>query len=465
MINNFKEFRIAKHFFLLNAIFLLLSLCIVNISIAEEEFPWELFYPAIIKKSIDIDVVRVGNKGTYHSIQEAIDSARDGAIIQVSQGTYFENLIITDPKRLTLQGGWNQEFTSLSGDSSLTVIDGGENDSVFYIQDDHGGTISLRIEGFTIQNGKAHKGGGFFIQSLIGSINVTLTNNTISRNIANNEGGGIRVNSQNMGSAVVTLTGNVITGNTVTHLNLELQGGWEGGGIAAYSASSGTTTLQLTNNLITENKVGWGGGGILGYAFGSNSMTNIVLTNNIIAWNEAEMGAAIFSCSGITDPAYLIPGGSVIWTLTNNIITGNIASKWVGGIVLYSGSIYGDGGTISLSSHNDIIWGNPDSYQSPQLAVIVEEGKSGIATAEVKYSDIGPIESIPGGTYTIDNVINADPQFVDPINHVLLLKDDSPCVDAGDPSSAYQDYSRPPAKGTERDDMGAYGGPNNFFWP
>ncbi|MEE9474406.1 MAG: hypothetical protein V3V36_01900, partial [Candidatus Hydrothermarchaeaceae archaeon] len=60
----------------------------------------------------------------FASIQEAIDSARDGSTILVSQGTYLETLTITAPKTLTLQGGWNQEFTSRSDNSSLTVIDG-----------------------------------------------------------------------------------------------------------------------------------------------------------------------------------------------------------------------------------------------------------------------------------------------------------------------------------------------------
>ena len=53
MIENFTKYRIAKHCLLLKAVFLLLSLCIVDISFAAEEFPWEIFYPAIIKKSID----------------------------------------------------------------------------------------------------------------------------------------------------------------------------------------------------------------------------------------------------------------------------------------------------------------------------------------------------------------------------------------------------------------------------
>ena len=59
MINPLTKHRIAKHWLLLNLIFLLLSLCIVNSSFADEkeveDFPWEIFYPAFIKKSIDKD--------------------------------------------------------------------------------------------------------------------------------------------------------------------------------------------------------------------------------------------------------------------------------------------------------------------------------------------------------------------------------------------------------------------------
>jgi hypothetical protein len=49
----------VKYCLFLNVIFLLLSLCIVNGSFADEkeaeDFPWEIFYPAIIKKSMDKD--------------------------------------------------------------------------------------------------------------------------------------------------------------------------------------------------------------------------------------------------------------------------------------------------------------------------------------------------------------------------------------------------------------------------
>ncbi|KPJ57045.1 hypothetical protein AMJ49_02715 [Parcubacteria bacterium DG_74_2] len=432
--------------------------------------------------------LRVGGYGAYFSLQEAINSASDGDTIQVSQGTYLENITIAVPKALTLQGGWNQEFTSRDDDNSLTVIDGMGKGSVLSIHANPGETITLTIEGFTIRNSKAYKSGGIFIESdgfinaaLVnnnisgnmaqkgggitiqsnngGSINATLVNNTISGNIVEEAGGGIFVSSA--GLAEITLTENVITENIVS--NLFEKPPCDGGGIAAYASGLGVTTLRLTNNLITDNEAA-AGGGIWGYAYGpDDAVVTIVLTNNIIVRNKAVYGAGIMFGSGQTD-SFTKPGGSVICTLANNTITGNIASVGEGGIHLHSGSSYGAGGLISLSSQNDIIWGNTDLRMGPQLLAIVEGGEPGIATAKVSYSDIGSIQSSGGGTHTLDHAINVDPLFVDSANQVFLLQDDSPCIDAGNPDSVYNDGCRPPAKGTERNDIGAYGGENNCYW-
>ena len=57
------------------------------------------------------------------------------------------------------------------------------------------------------------------------------------------------------------------------------------------------------------------------------------------------------------------------------------------------------------------------------------------------------------------------PLFVDPANQVYLLQDSSPCIDSGTSNSFLHDGQQPPARGTERNDMGAYGGPNNHEWP
>ncbi len=44
------------------------------------------------------------------------------------------------------------------------------------------------------------------------------------------------------------------------------------------------------------------------------------------------------------------------------------------------------------------------------------------------------------------------------------LQDSSPCIDAGDPDSQWNDACLPPGKGSARNDMGVYGGPYNCGW-
>jgi hypothetical protein len=62
--------------------------------------------------------------------------------------------------------------------------------------------------------------------------------------------------------------------------------------------------------------------------------------------------------------------------------------------------------------------------------------------------------------------ISSDPLFTDTENNNFILQVNSPCVDAGNPHSAYNDNEDPenpgqalwPAQGTVRNDMGAFGG-------
>jgi len=58
----------------------------------------------------------------------------------------------------------------------------------------------------------------------------------------------------------------------------------------------------------------------------------------------------------------------------------------------------------------------------------------------------------------IDGNISQDP-LCEPPDY--FLSSGSPCIDAGNPEPAYNDSCRPPGMGTERCDMGAYGGPEN----
>jgi uncharacterized protein YbdZ (MbtH family) len=63
-----------------------------------------------------------GGKTTcYTSIQTGIDSAQSYATIAIDQEEYSEEVILDEPKVLTLKGGWDTDFLS---NSSYTVING-----------------------------------------------------------------------------------------------------------------------------------------------------------------------------------------------------------------------------------------------------------------------------------------------------------------------------------------------------
>ena len=456
----------------------------------------------------------VGGTGSYSTVQSAINAANSGDTVKVAQGTYAENISISTSKTVAILGGWSKDFSYRSEDSSLTVIDGKGLKSTFDIHAGANTSINVTLEGVTIRNGKAEKGGGLHAESsgsgvslILNLKNVRISNNksdvdgggfwaessqsgaktelTISNSIisenASREGGaasltsfgggtviavfdlcqislntatdfagGVWINSSG-GSTKVTLSRSAISQNTGANL--------DAGGIGVYASGSGSTTeLTLEKNVIRDNKAGYGGG-VMGYAWGTGALATIALSNNILAGNEALMGGAIFSCSGKTDPG-TIPGGTVNWRLTNNTITANRATQYAGGIQLHSGSNYGDGGSISISMRNDVLWGNSDPQGGVQLYVGVEIGKSGAASADLHYSDVGSIAAYGAGTYSLDQTVNMDPQFADPANYNFLLQTGSPVIDSGDPNPLYNDGQRPPGRGTERADMGAYGGPN-----
>ena len=56
--------------------------------------------------------------------------------------------------------------------------------------------------------------------------------------------------------------------------------------------------------------------------------------------------------------------------------------------------------------------------------------------------------------------ISVDPLCIPPD---YKLDPTSPCIDAGNPSSMFNDFYRPPGQGNERNDMGAHGGPENYL--
>jgi len=104
---------------------------------------------------------------------------------------------------------------------------------------------------------------------------------------------------------------------------------------------------------------------------------------------------------------------------------------------------------------NCILWGD-SAPEGPEIAVVFE------STLTVRYSDVQGGESsvsIHAGCVLEwqEGNIDSNPLFVGGGDY--HLSSGSPCIDAGDPYTSYNDACIPPSMGTERNDMGAYGGP------
>ncbi len=224
-----------------------------------------------------------GNSPCYSSIQEGIIAAGIGASIKVAQGTYYENIFIEMSKEFTLEGGWDNTFQTMSNNPTLTVIDGDTigddigDGSVITVSAGSDIIVVAGIENFTITNGDALPGGGIYIYSDSGNVQLTLLNNIIILNTGT-YGGGISVEALNAGTVALILTNNIVANNTGTN----------GGGIYANSTGTGSDVdLTLTNDTITANTSDYGGG--LDLVSSGSGITTVTAKNEIIWGNTASV--------------------------------------------------------------------------------------------------------------------------------------------------------------------------------
>ena len=280
--------------------------------------------------------------------------------------------------------------TEINSYVSQTIIDGSQSGSVVTISS--GENLSAMLNGFTIQNGRALNGGGIVC---IGT-NPIIKNSIITDNVSTKDGGGIFC-WDNANPVLDNLT---IINN---------QAGWSGSGLYSYNSSP-----ILSNITIIGNSSNLDGGGI--YC----SLSNPILNNVLIAKNTARLGG------GIRAETNSVP------ELVN--------------VTFYSNKARDDGGGIFCSGNsnphlvNTIMWN--DSLNNTEQEIFVETG-----SLDVTYSDI------KGGWNGLGN-INLTPQFIDIAENNFQLRNISPCVNVGNPTS---DFSREPEPNGDRINMGAYG--------
>ncbi len=428
------------------------------------------------------DIINI--PGDQPNIQAGIHAASEGDTILVADGLYIENINFQG-KAITVASHF-----IMDGDTShisATIIDGSQPNhpnlgSVVTLNS--GEDTTSVLAGFTITggtgtvlgNGNRFGGGIHIINS-----SAFIRNNIIEFNAINhpadNFGGGIYAGLFQNRDMIIEhnlIRNNSLTSTNVTEFCL-------GGGIHTYSEE--IETVRITNNRIYDNTitapVAYGGGIAPGY--GGNSTYIIthniikgntvnapqggsggldvynqipVLQNNLIVGNSAPTGGGILfefttsseNTTGMSGRGFGKPAANValkttitdLLNVSNNTVVGNSATDLGGGIGII-------GPTIP-SARNFIVWGNTAPHDA-QISGFID----------LQYSDI---EGGYNGTANID----ADPLFVDHFSY--YLSSNSPCIDAGDPDLVYNDpqdplnpgFGIPPAMGTLRNDMGAYGG-------
>jgi nitrous oxidase accessory protein len=196
--------------------------------------------------------LNVGSGEAYSTIQSAIDASETGDVISVSEGTYYENVILTKSGIVIM--GKNKE---------KTIINGKKTGSVIRIETD-----DVTITGFTIQN----NGGSGKEDAGVSLYNAH--NNMIANSIFINNTAGIAIYSSS--------NNNVITANKI----------WSNGryGINIFSSLDN----KIYGNQIQGNQIGIYADSARGcQIYGNNFMDNkdqAYDNSEMNSWDNAKSG-------------------------------------------------------------------------------------------------------------------------------------------------------------------------------
>jgi hypothetical protein len=298
------------------------------------------------------------------TLREALTNAANGDTINFSiTGTItLTNGVLLVTNNVTILG---------PGPAGLAV-NGNGNSRVFRAQ----GGVSATIAGLTITNGKAlgdfgggiyndHStltvsncsltgnssrfGGSIYNDGVGGTASLSVTDSTISTNMAGIAGAGI-FNNAISGSATLTVANTTFIGNfTASNGN--------GAGIYNDGQSSGSAMLTVVNCTFFANAAYFGSGGGIYNDAGTLTVSASTFSNNL-AYNPGGGGiynpggtstvsASTFSGNSATSGAGIFSGGSSVGSATLSVgastFSGNSASADGGGIFNY-----GFGGTATV---------------------------------------------------------------------------------------------------------------------
>ena len=295
-------------------------------------------------------VVKPDGSGDYTTIQDAIDAAGGGDIIELTDGTFTGN-----GNRDIDYGGKAITIRSQSGNPASCVIDcgGSELDSHrgFHFHSAEGaGSV---LQGVTVTNGHVedqnHVGGGGICCD---GCSPTISNCVISGNSADGDTyhpTGAGISCRNFASP--TITGCVISGNLCGVGGIK--SGY-GGGIYCYSNSC----PAISGCTITGNNATYLGGGLYTYYAGPT------LTGCVLSDNTAGSGGGVFAGDGDS----MLEGCTIV---------GNSAGFAGGGIYCGSEAVSLANTIVAFSSSGGGVYYPPTGRLIPSVVCCDVYGNAG----------------------------------------------------------------------------------------
>jgi hypothetical protein len=324
------------------------------------------------------------------TIQGGINIAKDGDTVLVLSGTYYENIDFKGKKILVAS---NYIFDSKESTIQKTIIDGNNKASVVTFNSKEDSTAS--IQGFTIMHGCNTDGGGIFCEES----SPVIAHNIIRENIAKETYGG-----------------------PVYH---------SGAGICCFGYSALIEYNEIINNIcMADLEVGGGGGGIFYWGKGTP-----IIRYNLIAFNQVKNP---FISKGFGGGIFYVCDSAVA-QIYNNTISNNYAGEGGGGI--YNWTFF-----PGTKIFNNIVAFNSEGIRTEYSFNILFRpilayndvwgninGNFNGFSQEIGDTTWGfNLNGVPCDSFY--NIIR-NPLFVDTANFDFHLLINSPCIDAGDPSS------------------------------
>ncbi len=453
---------------------------------------------------VSVSVTSSGNgtswEKAFQTIQEGIEAASDGDTVIVARGLYPQSIGF---------GGKNILLRSTNPPDPVTVAG-----TIIQLPAEASGVVvrfsgtedeTCVLSGFTIRYGDGqYDGGGILGGTTACRTDATIEyntvtgctswyngaglvycggivrNNTITQNRASEAGGGLAYcDGPILNNTITQNSSPGFGGGGLAYCNGNIEGNTiSGNGASGFNGSGGG--LYHCNGTIRNNTISNSDG--VGLAFCDGLIDSNLISNN--------RGGGVFSCQGTIRNNTI--SGNVAWqdgggladcqgTIQGNVILGNSATGQYGakggGLYSCNGSIEnnviadnsaiaagGTGGGLASCNgtvRNNTVYGNTADYLGGGLhdcnGTIINciiWTNSALNETQISSSSQPTYSCIEGWTGAGEGNIPFNPYFVDASSGDFHLKSWSPCIDAGDPASPYENEPQPNGG---RADMGAYG--------